>query len=331
MLGKSENPDRRIKEPDLEPVDVLMLTLDAEPYLERCLDSVYGEIPVSKVIVLDGGSKDKTVEVLNKYPRVEVHVRPDIRTTGKGLEFLFSQATTGWVAIIDADMELPPGWYDEMAKHKDEYDYFESKRIMHYEFYRDVPGSTNMDQRSAAMGQLGRLDCFKNYHVDDDFMWRATDMLLRQVVEKDGYKFGKVSTTYHYHHTTDGSRYESDAEKRGSGLVFEKPKIEIRDKANWRKRQGNFRRAVVKYLDPDFLHPRKDIGLFLALLQLDMKWIRGTSTKWYEVLSSYKRKRFVAGSPRLMFTGMHTVRFLSAVRKAFKDYISNVKISWRIS
>jgi len=138
MLGKHENTDRRVKEPNLEPIDVLMLTLDAEMYLERCLDSVYREIPVEKVIVVDGGSKDRTVEILNKYPRMEVHIRPDIRTTGKGLEFMFSRATTRWVSMIDADMELSPGWYDEMAKYKDEYDYFESRRIMHYEFYRST-------------------------------------------------------------------------------------------------------------------------------------------------------------------------------------------------
>jgi glycosyltransferase involved in cell wall biosynthesis len=329
MLGKYENVDRRTREPDLEPVDVLMLTLDADTYLERCLDSVYKEIPVNKLIVVDGGSKDRTVEILNKYPRVEIHIRPDIRTTGKGLEFMFSQATTYWVAIIDADMELPPGWYDEMANHRDEYDYFESKRIMHYEFYREVPGSTDMNQRSAAMGQLGRLDCFKNYHVDDDYMWRATDMLLRQVVEKDGYKFGKVSSTYHYHHTTDNPMYESDLEKRGSRLVFEEPKMEILDKANWRKRQADFGKAVVKYLDPDFVYPRKDIGLFETLLKLDMKWVRETNMKWYRALSDYKRKTFLKGRPRII--AMHTLQFIRTVKKAFKDYIANIRMSWRIS
>jgi glycosyltransferase involved in cell wall biosynthesis len=331
MLGTYKNVDRRIKEPDLEPVDVLMLTLDAEPYLERCLDSVYREIPLEKMIVVDGGSKDKTLEILDKYPRTEIHIRPDMRTTGKGCEFLLGRATTPWIIFMDSDIELPEGWYDEMAKHRDKYDFFGCRRIVHYEFYRVDQTSVDVDKRPIGAPWLVRLDSLRNYHVDDDYMWRATDMLLRQVAEKDGYKFGKVSTTYHYHHTTDGSRYESDAEKRGSGLVFQEPKMEILDRANWRKRQGDFRRAVVKYLDPDFLHPRKDIGLFLAVLQLDMKWIRDTNTKWYRTLSNYKRKSFLKASPRLMFTGMHTVRFLSAVKRAFKDYVANVKISWRIS
>jgi glycosyltransferase involved in cell wall biosynthesis len=325
MLGEYKNIDRRIREPNLEPIDILILTLDAETYLERCLDSVYREIPVNKVIVIDGGSKDKTIEILKKYPRMEIHIRPDIRTTGKGCEFLFNYAKTSWVAIIEDHTELVEGWYDEMLKYTDKYDFFGCKRIMHYEFFRVDQTSLDMNKRPMGAPWLARLDSLKNYHVDDDYMMRATDILLRQVVEKDGCKFGKVSTTYHYHHTTDNPMYESDPEKRGSRLVFEEPKMEILDKVNWEKRQDDFRKAVVKYLDPDFVYPRKDIGLFETLLKLDMKWIRETNMKWYRALSDYKRKTFLKGRPRVI--AGHTIQFISTVKKAFKDYITNIKMS----
>ena len=325
MTSKYEKIDRRIREPELEPVDVLLLTLDAEIYLEKCLDTVYREVPVDKVIVVDGGSKDKTLDILNKYPRTEIHVRSDIRTTGKCYEFMLGRATTPWIVFMDADIELPEGWYDEMVMYRDKYDFFGCKRIMHYEFYRVDPTSLDINKRPMGAPWLAKLDSLKNYHVDDDYMWRATDMLVRQVVEKDGYKFGKVSSTYHYHHTTDNPMYESDAEKRGSRLVFEEPKMEILNKVNWEKRQDDFRKAVVKYLDPDFVYPRNDVGLFETLLKLDMKWVRETNMKWYRVLSDYKRKTFLKGRPRVM--AMHTVQFISTVRKAFKDYISNIKMS----
>ena len=81
--------DRKEKQPELESIDVLMLTLDEETFIERCLHSIYREIPVRRLIVCDGGSKDNTIEVLKNFPRVELHVRPDIRTTAKILEFLF--------------------------------------------------------------------------------------------------------------------------------------------------------------------------------------------------------------------------------------------------
>jgi glycosyltransferase involved in cell wall biosynthesis len=327
MIGKYENRDRRIEEPNLEPVDILLLTLDAEIYLEKCLDTVYREIPVSKILVVDGGSKDKTLEILRKYPRVEIHERPDIRTTGKGYEFLLARATTPWIVFMDADIELPQGWYDEMLKYRDRYDFFGCKRILHYEFYRVDPTSLDLNQRPMGAPWLARLDCLKNYHVDDDYMWRATDILLRQVVEKDGYKFGKISTTYHYHHTTDSQMYESDKEKRGSLLVFEEPKMEILNKANWEKRQDDFRKAVIKYLDPEFVYPRGDEETLRTLTKLDTEWVKKTSIKWYKVLEEYKtkeRKERRSIRRRLINLAVYTAAFLAAIARAVRDYVGHV-------
>ena len=58
--------DRHIQESALEPVDVIMLTLDAENFLEECLYSAYKEIPIRKLIVCDWDSKDNTKEILEK-------------------------------------------------------------------------------------------------------------------------------------------------------------------------------------------------------------------------------------------------------------------------
>ena len=328
MLGKYENIDRRIKESNLEPVDVLLGTLDEETYLERCLDSVYREIPVNKLIVIDGGSKDKTIAILKKYPRVEIHIRPDIRTTGKCCEFLFSYATTSWVAIIEGHIELPEAWYDEVLKYKGRYDFFGCKRIVHYEFYRVDPTSLDINQRPMGAPWLARLDCFNNYHVDDDYMWRHTDRLLRQVAEKNGYRFGKVATTYHYHHTTDKPMYESDAEKRGSRLVFEEPTLEILDKANREKTLEISRKAIVKYLDPEFIYPRDDDGVLLDLTKLDMEWVKKTNVKWYNVLAEYRRKNYIkvklARTMGSIDTLTATIVLIRTITKAFKDYMKHI-------
>jgi len=292
MLGKYENIDRRIKEAELEPVDVLLPTLDAAIYLEKCLDSVYREIPVNRVIVIDGGSKDKTVEILNKYPRMEIHVRPDIRTTGKCLEFAFTRVTTPWIVFMDADIELPTGWYDEMLKHEDAYDFFGCKRIMHYEFYRVNLGSLDINYRPLGAPWVAKSECFKNYHVDDDYMWGVTDFLLRQVAEKNGYKFGKVPTAYHYHHTTDNMLYESDPDKRGRRMVFEEPKWEIINKANWEKVQDNYRKAIVKYIEPKFIFQSEGEAVLQHLKKLDMQWVKETNTVWYKILLDYNKRKY---------------------------------------
>ncbi|MGH9878812.1 MAG: glycosyltransferase family A protein, partial [Nitrososphaerales archaeon] len=53
--------DRSKVEPNLDPIDVVMLTLDAENFLERSLNTVYREIPVRRLLICDGGSKDETI------------------------------------------------------------------------------------------------------------------------------------------------------------------------------------------------------------------------------------------------------------------------------
>jgi hypothetical protein len=68
MLGSYENIDRFKKEPNLEPVDAVMMTLDAETYLEKTLDAMYREVPIKQLFVIDGGSKDKNDITIRKIP-----------------------------------------------------------------------------------------------------------------------------------------------------------------------------------------------------------------------------------------------------------------------
>jgi glycosyltransferase involved in cell wall biosynthesis len=321
MLGKYENIDRKVTEPSLEPVDVLMLTLDAETYLGKCLDSLYKEVPVNNLIVVDGGSKDNTIEILNKYPRVKINIRPDIKTTGKCFEVLFNQVSTPWIVFIDADMELGEGWYDEMLTHKGKYDFFESKRINHFEFYRESSGSINMDERSYAVGQFARIDCFRNYHVDDDYMWGATDLMLKQVAEKNGYKYGKVATAYHYHHTTENWRFESDLQKRGRRLVFQGPSWEIIDDENWEKAWDNYKKAIVKYIDPESIYPKEREGTLWYLRQLDLDWVKQTNTEWYNILLADKKYSTIRRL-RKIFTRLFTLPIILIKRsKRAIEYI----------
>jgi glycosyltransferase involved in cell wall biosynthesis len=303
VLDRHGNADRRLNEPGVEPVDVLLLTLDAEIYLEKCLDSLYREVPVNKVIVVDGGSRDKTVEILSRYPRMEINVRPDIRTTGKCYEFEFARASTTWVLFMDADIELPQGWYDEMLKHRDRYDFLASKRMTHYEFWRVDPRSLDVNQRPMGAPWLARLDCFKGYHVDDDYMWGPTDFYLRQVAEKNGYKFGRVTTACHLHHKTDNMLYESDEEKRGRRLLFQEPtKYEIIDRAAWEGLLDKYRRGIVKYLEPEFVFPSEGDGVLEDLKKSDMEWVKKTNMQWYRIISEYKRRYPILWARRKVYT-----------------------------
>jgi hypothetical protein len=57
---------------DRAGIDVLLNRLDAERHLEKSLIPLYSEVPVPWLLVSDGSSKDKTLEILNNYPRIAV-------------------------------------------------------------------------------------------------------------------------------------------------------------------------------------------------------------------------------------------------------------------
>lgn len=100
-------------------VSFLILTFNSEIYLERCLDSVisqdYNEY---EVIVIDGGSTDKTLEILQKfskeYARVQSYTYPKT-TIGKARDHGMKHIQGSFIVFLDSDCVLPnPDWLSKM-------------------------------------------------------------------------------------------------------------------------------------------------------------------------------------------------------------------------
>jgi glycosyltransferase involved in cell wall biosynthesis len=67
-----------LKEDELPFVSIIVPTLNEEINIENCLDTITGlEYSNKEIIVVDGGSNDKTVELAEKYP-VRVIVDPNL-------------------------------------------------------------------------------------------------------------------------------------------------------------------------------------------------------------------------------------------------------------
>jgi len=279
--------DRTKKEPDLEQIDVVMLTLDPESFLEVSLFSIYREIPVRKLFVCDGGSKDNTQKILKKFPRVEVYVKPEIRTTGKGIEFLISHVETDWFVFVDSDIELAIGWYDEMRNHEKDLDVIEnSKRTLAYHMSREDKIKLQENRRSLDLCHLIKKTAVKNFQCDDDYMSRFTDYFLRQVVEESGYKYGKVNSTEHIHNETERIIYESDNEKNFQKIVWKEPKWIVIDKEKLEMFKLKHAKAVIKYLDPEFFMVKNDKAFEDYLFMLERDWVQKNGPKW---LTRYDR------------------------------------------
>jgi glycosyltransferase involved in cell wall biosynthesis len=100
-------------------IDVVLLTKDSERKLRDCVDSIYRNIPVARLIVVDGCSKDKTLEILGefnqKYSNVKVIMDKGTRATArqKGIEAV----ETDWFVFVDSDVVLCRDWFKKAQKY----------------------------------------------------------------------------------------------------------------------------------------------------------------------------------------------------------------------
>jgi len=99
-------------------IDVVLLTRNSEPTLEWCLDSIFENVPVRRVIVVDGFSTDRTLEILRKYHEkyhnIIVAFDRGTRATGrqKGMELV----NTDWFMFVDSDVILCKDWFRRAEK-----------------------------------------------------------------------------------------------------------------------------------------------------------------------------------------------------------------------
>ena len=86
----------------MHKLSVVIITLNEENNIGRCLDSI--KAIADEIIVVDGFSKDKTVEICNSFGcRV---IQREFRGFSDQKQFATDQATNDWVFSIDADEEV---------------------------------------------------------------------------------------------------------------------------------------------------------------------------------------------------------------------------------
>lgn len=102
----------------LPTISVLIPTLNASRVIEKCLKAIsVQDYPPQKVeiIIADGGSKDKTVEIANKYG-VRIYNNP-LKTGEAGKAVAFKKAKNEIIALIDSDNILPfSDWFKKMVE-----------------------------------------------------------------------------------------------------------------------------------------------------------------------------------------------------------------------
>jgi glycosyltransferase involved in cell wall biosynthesis len=100
-------------------VDVIVLTKNSERLLEECFNSIFENIPVNRLIVVDGYSIDSTVNIVEKYKKKygNVVLLRDNGTRGSARLKGIREVETDWFVFVDSDVVLCDGWYEKAEKH----------------------------------------------------------------------------------------------------------------------------------------------------------------------------------------------------------------------
>lgn len=102
----------------LPSISVLVPTLNAARVLEKCLISIVGQsYPKNKIeiIIADGGSTDKTLEIAQKY-KARIYKNP-LKTGEAGKAVALKHAKNELVALIDSDNILASkNWLERMVE-----------------------------------------------------------------------------------------------------------------------------------------------------------------------------------------------------------------------
>jgi glycosyltransferase involved in cell wall biosynthesis len=102
----------------MQAIDVVVLTKNSEHLLAKCLASIYANVPVKNLIVVDGFSTDGTLKIVNKIneERGNITVLNENGSRAKAREKGLRQVRTEWFMFVDSDVILSRDWFRKAEK-----------------------------------------------------------------------------------------------------------------------------------------------------------------------------------------------------------------------
>jgi glycosyltransferase involved in cell wall biosynthesis len=100
-------------------VDVVIITKNSEHMLSECLKSIYKNVPVNRLIVVDGGSTDKTLAIMREFQKKHgnILVLQDRGTRATARQKGIDQVKTEWFMFVDSDAVLCKDWFKKAEIH----------------------------------------------------------------------------------------------------------------------------------------------------------------------------------------------------------------------
>ena len=189
-------------------ISVVLNLLNEKRHIRDLLDSLLVQEPPMEIVVVDAGSWDGTIDIVEAYARehADIHLFHHPGTRGESTNYGISMATGDAVATIGGDCIANPFWLHELRGSLRDYDIVAGKTInIGYHAFEDLDRvelyhrgvdisypSASMAWKRAVMDDIGGFDPWFVTAEDIDVNLRA--------VEK-GYRFGVNDNAIVYHRT----------------------------------------------------------------------------------------------------------------------------------
>jgi hypothetical protein len=294
--------DRLVLEKTPEGVDVIIPLLHATPFWEQNLNSYFREIPINRLLIGDAGAIDGSSQIAARYPRTIIRDHRSIKSLGRSIAELMSNVQTEHFIYLQSDTFLPPGWFDVMSSHRDEFDWFGCpERPI---FVLSAPLNDQSGKRPLAGSQFGRTSVFSGVEnfVQDDYGYRQEDFIFEEYALRRGGAVGGVFETHHVHQITE--RVTTGRQLNVSSVT-----VKLEPEKDDNKVLDTQLLGFVKYCDPhrktvykaayDALIGSLSSGRFTIRTELSLA--REVNTSWIVALLSMYFRASVLYLPKLAF------------------------------
>ncbi len=284
ICEKEEFIDRKLKT-DKDAIDVIIPLMNSNILFEKNLYSFYREIPINRLIIGDGGCTDNSIEIVKKFPRIKIIDQSKHRSLGYCIAELISFVETEWFVYLHSDVFLPKNWYEKIKSYQKKYDWYEcnSRIIALLEYSKPNP---KRESRAYSGSQMGRTSAFKKIisKINDDYLYRNEDLIFHELILAEGFKYGRVLNTFHYHQVMNVGR-ENEPK-------FEKINIHRAIDKNWEIKTYTMQaKGIIKYLQPKS-YLIKNVNDSLKILKnhnaLNVKdfkrWVKITNKVWLKYI-----------------------------------------------
>jgi glycosyltransferase involved in cell wall biosynthesis len=163
-----------------EKITILMPSLNVAKYIGQCMDSVVNQTYHNlEIIVIDAGSTDGTLEILEKYAQSDSRIKiihSDKKSYGYQMNIGLRKATGDYIGIVETDDYIVPDMYETLLKTAMEYDadYVKGFAKVVRGDYGNEYLAEDSDKYAVDNGLAGKvLDTSKmtDVYVNDIFHW----------------------------------------------------------------------------------------------------------------------------------------------------------------